>query len=51
MIIVNNTFSLAYIKCSHISVLERWQNLRNPWTYLELCQTSKIECFVKTVKD
>ena len=40
--------SLAYI--NSVSLLEPWQsNLSNPEINSELCQTSKMECFVKIV--
>ena len=44
--------SLAYIKCSHVSLLEPWQsNLSNPEAYSESCQTSKMECFANIVNN
>ena len=45
----NTILIMAYIKRSHVSLLEQWQNLNNPEGYLELGQTSKIECFAKIV--
>ena len=41
---------MAYIKCSHVSLSELWQNnINNPEAYSEPGQTSKIECFGKIV--
>ena len=46
----NTILIMAYIKRSHVSLLEQWQNnLNNPEGYSELGQTSKIECFAKIV--
>ena len=42
--------SMAYVKRSHVSLLELWQkNVNNPEAYSEPSQTSKMECFVKIV--
>ena len=42
--------SLAYIKRSRVSLLESQQNnLGNLEAHSELCQISKMECFVKIV--
>ena len=47
---VNTIISLIYSKYSCVSLLELWQNnLSKPETYSELCQTSEMECFAKTV--
>ena len=45
---MNTIISLAYIKCSRVSVLEpRQNNLSNLEAYSELCQTFKMEWFAK----
>ena len=50
MIIVNAIISLAYVERSPVFLLEpRQNNLCNPESYLELCQTSKMKCFTKVV--
>ena len=44
--------SLAFIKFSKVSLLERQQNnLGNPEVYLEPCDAPKMEYFVKTVNN
>ena len=45
---VNIFISMAYIKRSHVSLLDLWQNnLNNPRAYSEPGQTPKMEYFVK----
>ena len=47
---VNTIISLAYVKYSHVSLLEPQQNtVNNLEAYSDPCQTPKMECFLKTV--
>ena len=47
---VNTIISLAYVKCSHVSLTEPGQNTANDLeAYSEPCQTSKMGCFSKIV--